>query len=59
MIAPRPDATRTLAALFAACYLARLPVTAISLGIVLAVRESGGAYASPVSPPARSRSASR
>jgi MFS family permease len=42
---PRHQGTRTLAALFAACYLARLPVTAISLGIVLAVRESGGAYA--------------
>ena len=44
VIAPRLHATRTLAALFAACYLARLPVTAISLATVLAVRESGGAY---------------
>jgi MFS family permease len=45
VIAARAQPKRTLAALFAACYLARLPVTAISLAIVLAVRETGGAYA--------------
>lgn len=37
-------ATRTIAVLFAASYIARVPVTAITLGLILLLRASGRGY---------------
>jgi MFS family permease len=37
-------ATRSIALLFAVSYLARVPVTAITLGLILVLRESGRGY---------------
>jgi MFS family permease len=37
-------ATRSIALLFAVSYLARVPVTAITLGLILVLRESGHGY---------------
>jgi MFS family permease len=38
-------ATRSIALLFAASYIARVPVTAVSLALILVLRESGRGYA--------------
>ena len=37
-------ATRSIALLFVASYIARVPVTAISLALILVLRESGRGY---------------